>query len=284
MKRLYLVEKDVQRFIQRLKEEEKSPSTIDKYARDVRKFIKFMAGRRLSKKLMLEYKSLLIKSHKPAGVNSILAGIKTFLRYNELERFAVKRLKCQRTIFCPKEKELSKWEYSHLVKTAQVNGQERLFVIMQVICSTGIRVGELKFFTAEALRNGRIEVTNKGKTRVIFITTDLRKVLNWYCKKNCIFRGPIFISRRGNCIDRKTVWADMKKLCKNAGVSEEKVYPHNLRHLFARSYYDIRKDITRLADILGHSNIDTTRHYLVSTGMEHESDLNKMDLVLGCEV
>ena len=189
-------------------------------------------------------------------------------------------MRCQRKIFCPEEKELSKAEYSRLVRTAEQKGQWRLSMIMQTICSTGIRISELKFFTVEAIKKGRIDVTNKGKTRTIFITNQLRKALNWYCKKTGINRGIIFRTRNGKCVDRKTVWEGMKRICKEAGVNATKVFPHNLRHLFARTYYKIKKDITRLSDILGHSSIESTRIYLVSTGLEHEQDLNQMQLVL----
>ena len=280
MKKVRLKEKDVKKFIERLKAEERSENTIAKYARDLRKLIKFLDGRELSKELMLEFKETLIAKHKPASVNSILAAIGTFLKYNGLEQFKVKRMKCQRKIFCPKEKEISKAEYSRLVKTAEQNGQWRLSVIMQTICSTGIRISELKFFTVEAIRKGQIEVTNKGKTRTIFITKQLKKMLNYYCSKNGITQGIIFRTRTGKCVDRKTVWEEMKKICKEAGVCATKVFPHNLRNLFARTYYQIKKDITRLADILGHSSIETTRTYLISTGIEHEKDLNQMQLIL----
>ena len=279
--KLILQEKNVKKFVARLRDEERSQNTIEKYVRDVRKLITFLDGRELSKERMLEFKQRLIETHSPAGVNSILAAISTFFKYNNLGQFNVKRMKCQRKIFCPEEKEISKAEYSRLVRTAELKGQKRLSVIMQVICSTGIRISELKFFTVESMKKGRIEVTNKGKTRTIFITNQLRKVLDCYCKKNGIAQGIIFRTRNGNCVDRKTVWEGMKKVCNEARVSATKVFPHNLRHLFARMYYNLKKDITKLADILGHSSVETTRMYLVSTGVEHEHDLNQMQLVLG---
>ena len=281
MRRLKLNEKDVKNFEERLQEEERSKNTIKKYARDLRKLVEFLSGRELNKELMVEFKNALSKTHEPAGVNSILAAVSTFFKYNGLERFSVKRVKSQRKIFCPEERELSRAEYARLVRTAELNGNERLSVIMQSICATGVRISELKFFTVEGIARGRIEVTNKGKTRVIFVTKELRKVLNCYCKKNGITRGIIFRTRNGTCVDRKTVWEGMKKICKEARVNPTKVFPHNLRHLFARTYYKLKKDISRLADILGHASINTTRTYLISTGVEHARDLSQLKLVLG---
>ena len=280
MRKVKLTEKDVKNFVVRLKDDERSKNTIKKYVRDLRKLITFLDGRRLDKELMLEFKQSLIETHEPTGVNSILAAISTFLKYNGLEFLKVKKLKCQRKIFCPEEKELSKAEYSRLVKIAERKGKWRLSMIMQTMCSTGIRISELEFFTVEAIRKGRIEVTNKGKTRTIFITSKLRKLLGRYCQRSGIECGIIFRTRTGKCVDRKTVWEEMKELCEDADVSATKVFPHNLRHLFARTYYKIKKDIARLSDILGHSSIESTRIYLVSTGLEHERDLDKMQLIL----
>lgn len=280
-KRLQLLEKDVDKFIARLEEDERSENTIQKYKRDLQKLITFLDGRKLSKDLMNEFKEHLTLNHKPSGVNSILAAVKTFLKYNGLERFAVDPLKCQRKIFCSTEEELTQDEYKRLVNAAKYRGQNRLSTIIQTICATGIRVSELKYFTVEAARTGKIEVANKGKTRTIFVPNELKQLLNEYCHANGITRGLIFITETGKCVDRKAIWRDTKKLANEARVIPAKVYPHNLRKVFARVYYDLTHNIQRLADLLGHSSIDTTRMYLLTSGREHEQDMNRMNLVLG---
>ena len=267
-------------FEESLREEEKSHATTDKYLRDVRSFREFTGRRSVTRELLVAYKqSLIEKGYAVRSINSILASVNSLLRYLGWSECRVKSIRTQRQIYCPEEKELTREEYLRLVDTSKRKGNERLHMILQTICGTGIRVSELRFITVEAARRGEAVVTCKAKTRTVFIVNKLRQLLLRYAKRRNIKAGPIFVTRTGKAMNRTNIWREMKDLCEEAGVDPRKVFPHNLRHLFARTFYGIQKDISRLADVLGHSSIDTTRIYIVSTGFEHRRLLEQMRLV-----
>jgi len=270
----------IARFEMYLKDEERSKNTIEKYLRDIRTFQLFLSERVLNKLSVMEYKQFLIENYKPASVNSMLASIKSFFCFCGWPELTVKSLKVQKTLFSEPEKELSRTEYERLIVTAKSRHNERLCLLMQTICATGIRVSELSFITVEAARLGRAEVFCKGKRRTIFIMPRLKKLLLEYAKRSNILTGSVFISRNGTPLNRHQIWADMKALCAYASVDAAKVFPHNLRHLFARTFYSIDKDINRLADILGHSNINTTRIYTMECGNGHVQILKRLPLLL----
>lgn len=281
MKGRILTSKAVQSFKKYLREEEKSANTIEKYLRDVRAFAEYLGGAEVTKEAVIAYKSkLLAESYAVRSINSMLAslnGLFSFLGWTDCR---VKSIKLQRQIYCPEEKELTKAEYMRLVNTAKQKGNERLNLILQTICGTGIRVSELQYITVEAVKCGEAIVSLKGKTRTIFIVRELQKKLLRYAAEQGISSGTIFITRTGRPLSRTNIWREMKGLCEQAGVNPQKVFPHNLRHLFARVFYGIEKDIAKLADILGHSSINTTRIYIVSTGNEHRQRLENMRLIL----
>ena len=267
-------------FEESLREEEKSHATTDKYLRDVRSFREFTGRRSVTRELLVDYKqSLIEKGYAVRSINSILASVNSLLRYLGWSECRVKSIRTQRQIYCPEEKELTREEYLRLLDTSKRKGNERLHMILQTICGTGIRVSELRFITVEAARRGEAVVTCKAKTRTVFIVNKLRQLLLRYAKRRNIKAGPIFVTRTGKAMNRTNIWREMKGLCEEAGVDPRKVFPHNLRHLFARTFYGIQKDISRLADVLGHSSIDTTRIYIVSTGFEHRRLLEQMRLV-----
>ncbi len=267
----------IQRFERYLITEEKSAATIEKYQRDIRCFYKFLSDRDIRKEETIAYKEYLTARYAPASVNSMLVALNCFLRFIGLRDCCVKLLKIQRQIFSREDKELTKAEYHRLVMAAQGN---RLSLVIQTICGTGIRVSELQFITVEAAKCGEAVVRCKGKTRAVFIVRELRKKLLRYAAEQNIQSGMIFVTRTGKPISRTNIWREMKALCIEADVNPQKVFPHNLRHLFARVFYGIEKDIAKLADILGHSSINTTRIYIISTGMEHRRRMENMHLIL----
>ncbi len=260
--------------------EEKSPATIEKYARDLRAFVAFVNGREVDKALVLAYKNSLPETYTVTSANSMLAALNTFFKYCEWHELIVKRFRVQREAYCSEEKELTKQEYQRLVTTAEKQEDTRLSLILQTICATGIRVSELSHITVDAVKHGEAKVTCKGKTRRIFIVPELRKKLLAYIKKQGIGEGHIFLTRNGAPMDRTSIWRAMKRLCEAAKVSAGKVFPHNLRHLFARIFYSMQKDIVMLADLLGHSSINTTRIYTVTTGETHKRRIRMMKLVI----
>lgn len=268
------------KFESHLQEEEKSMATIEKYLRDVRHFLNFAEKRKIDKTLTMEYKLKLREEYAASSANSMIASLNSFLRFVKMDKCCIKQFKIQRKIYCSEEKELSREEYFRLVNTAKAKGNERLGLVIETICATGIRVSELQYITAEAAHHGEATVTCKGKTRTIFIPNRLQKKLLRYIKKQRIISGAIFVTRSGKPMNRCNIWREMKALCERAGVLPEKVFPHNLRHLFARIFYGIEKDIVKLADVLGHSSINTTRIYIVTTGEEHRRQIDKMQLVL----
>ena len=277
----YINSEIIRRFQKHLMEEEKSDATIEKYIRDVKAFVSYINGAAITKETVIAYKQhLLDENYAVRSINSMLASINSlfcFLGWNDMR---VKSLKVQQQVFCPEEKELTRAEYERLCRTAQKKHNERLCLILQTICSTGIRVSELQFITVEAVKEGKAIVSLKGKTRTIFLTKELRKKLLRYISEQQISEGPVFITRTGKPISRSNIWREMKGLCEEANVDPSKVFPHNLRHLFARVFYGLEKDIARLADILGHSSINTTRIYIVSTGYEHRRCMEQMRLVI----
>lgn len=273
-------DEDIRSFSEYLYGREMSRATLEKYHRDILSFSEFAAGRGIDKQLCLDYKAHLEKKYAVASANSMIASVNSFFKYMEWFDCCIKQFKVQKKVFCSEEDELTKNEYLRLVKTAQSKGNERLNLVLQTICSTGIRVSELKYITVEALQTGSAEVSCKGKNRVILIVSQLRTLLKDYVRKHGIFGGPIFVTKNGKALDRSNIWREMKQLCKDAKVSDKKVFPHNLRHLFARAFYKIEKDIAKLADILGHSSINTTRIYIISTGSEHRRKMENMHLIV----
>ncbi len=241
--------------------EERAEATINKYLRDVKAFVKWLGGKRATKQAVLEYKRTLVETHSPSSVNSMLSSLNMFFKFLKKTDLQVKLLKIQRNIFVDREKELSKEEYEKLLRAAKSKNNERLYLLMQTICSTGIRVSELQFITVEAIMRKEAYINCKGKHRRVLLPQGLCKILSAYIKERKIQSGSIFVTKSGKPLDRSNICHDMKKLCNDAGVLPSKVFPHNLRHLFARTYYSIEKDIVRLADILGHSGINTTRIY-----------------------
>ncbi len=263
-----------------LMNEEKSKATIEKYLRDVCAFMTFTGDRLIDKSIVLEYKEKLGEKYEISSANSMIAALNTFFRFTEWIDCCIKQFKIHRQIFCSEERELTRQEYTRLVETAKKKGNERLNLIIQTICCTGIRVSELQYITVEAVKNGETVVRCKGKTRTVFIVKELRKRLLRYIQNNELQSGAVFVTRTGKLINRTNVWREMKALCKKANVSPGKVFPHNLRHLFARTFYGIEKDIAKLADILGHSSINTTRIYIVSSGKEHRRRMENMRLII----
>lgn len=267
-------------FEKNMLEDEKSKATVEKYLRDLHCFVNFANERTIDKTLVLEYKAELAHNYALTSANSMLAALNAFLRFASWLDCTVKQFKIQKKAFCSEEKELSKAEYLSLVRTAENKNNERLSLLIQTICGTGIRVSEVEYITVEAVQRGEAVVSCKGKTRRVFIVSALRKKLLQYTKEHGIKSGMIFVTKNGKAMNRSNIWAEMKKLCKEAGVSPNKVFPHNLRHLFARTFYGIEKDIAKLADILGHSNINTTRIYIISTGAEHRRKMENMRLII----
>ena len=259
--------------------EERSVATIQKYIRDVKAFAKYAEGA-VTRETVIAYKKRLQEHYAVRSVNSMLASLNSFFAFLGWHGLRVKALKLQQQVYCPEEKELTKAEYTRLCKAAQRRHNERLNLILQTICGTGIRVSELQFITVEAAKCGKAVVRCKGKTRAVFIVRELRQKLLRYAAEQGIKSGMIFVTRTGKPIGRTNIWREMKALCIEADVNPQKVFPHNLRHLFARVFYGIEKDIAKLADILGHSSINTTRIYIISTGTEHRQRMENMRLII----
>lgn len=262
-----------------LLEDEKSPATIEKYIHDVSVFLNWSQGEILSKAIVLRYKNELAQAYAPASVNSVLSSLNSFFSFIGHHELKVRTIKIQKQIFSKSEKELTRQEYLRLLQTAQSKGNRRLYLLMQTICSSGIRVSELKFITKEAVMKGQAIIKCKGKLRCVFLPDSLCRALKAYIKEEKIPNGAVFITKNGKPLDRSNIWKDMKNLCAQAGVAASKVFPHNLRHLFARTYYAIQKDIVRLADILGHSSINTTRIYTMESGDIHRRQIQNLGLI-----
>ena len=260
--------------------EERSVATIQKYIRDVKAFMAYAQNSAITKETVIAYKKYLQENYAVRSVNSMLASINSFFSFFGWNDLKVKSLKLQQQVFCPEEKELTKEEYTRLCRAAVRKHNERLNLILQTICGKGIRVSELQFITVEAARCGEAVVSCKAKTRTVFLVKALRQKLLRYAAEQGIESGMIFVTRTGKPISRTNIWREMKALCVEANVNPEKVFPHNLRHLFARVFYGIEKDIAKLADILGHSSINTTRIYIISTGTEHRQRMENMRLII----
>ena len=259
--------------------EEKAAATVNKYLHDVGEFQMWLGEQELCKTAVLAYKSYLCGHYAPASVNAALSSLNSFFNFMEWYDLRVKNLKIQKQIFASTDKELTKAEYDRLLQAARQKKNERLYLLMQTICSTGIRVSEVRYITVEAVARGIAEINCKGKRRQVFLPKQLCQILKQYIKEQKIKSGAVFVTKNGNPLDRSNIWSDMKKLCKAANVSEKKVFPHNLRHLFARTYYSLQKDIVRLADILGHSSVNTTRIYTMETGEIHRRQIQKLGLL-----
>ncbi|MCQ2463423.1 MAG: tyrosine-type recombinase/integrase [Clostridia bacterium] len=292
----------INEFEKELVKKEKSPATVEKYVRDVEAFSDYAVydippkpclaesgiadeseNRHVTvtvtKQTVIAYKAYLTEHYAARSVNSMLASLNAFFTFTGNTELKVKSLKLQHEIFCPEEKELTKAEYLRLVNTAE-KSNKRLSLIIQTICGTGIRVSELQYITVEAVKHGEADVNCKGKTRTVFIVKELKRKLLKYINERKIKTGSVFVTKNGRPVSRSNIWREMKAICKAANVNPSKVFPHNLRHLFARVFYAIEKDIAKLADILGHSSINTTRIYIVSTGDEHRRRMEKMKLVI----
>ena len=272
--------KILQEFELYLRNEERSKATIEKYMRDVRCFVGFIGSTEVSKQSVVDYKNKLGNSYAVASANSMIAALNSFLRFCGWHDLCVKQFRVQRQAYCSEEKELTRAEYLRLLEAANKKHNERLNLIIQTICGTGIRVSELQYITVEALGKGEAVVNCKGKNRRIFIVPELKKKLLRYVKEQKISSGAVFITRNGKPVSRNNIWKEMKSLCEQAHVAPSKVFPHNLRHLFARTFYGIEKDIAKLADILGHASINTTRIYIVTTGAEHKRKMEHMRLII----
>ena len=259
---------------------EKSEATIEKYLREAARFAAWLEGGTLDKAAARAYKDRLDGTRAPSGVNGAVAALNCLFDFMGRPECRLKAVKVQRKIFRDEARELTQSEYRRLLAAAGERRNERLLLVMEAICATGIRVSELRFFTVEAVRAGRAEVTNKGKTRTVFLPGKLQRVLLKYAKRRRISSGPVFVTRTGRPLDRSNIWHDMKALCGQAGVEAGKVFPHNLRHLFARTFYGMEKDIVRLADVLGHADVNTTRIYTMESGETHRRQLEKMRLVI----
>lgn len=280
MRERKITENIILNFENHLTEQEKSPTTIEKYIRDIRAFSAFMGRKAIAKETVILYKKYLQENYAVRSVNSMLASVNSLFAFLGWHDLKVKSLKFQQQVFCPEEKELTKAEYYRLCTAAKHKHNKRLNLILQAICGTGIRVNELQYITIEAVKHGEAVVNCKAKTRTIFIVRELKQKLLRYAAEQGIKSGMIFVTRTGKPISRTNIWREMKALCKEANVNPQKVFPHNLRHLFARVFYGIEKDIAKLADILGHSSINTTRIYIISTGTEHRKRMENMHLIM----
>ena len=266
-------------FQEHLQKEEKSAATVEKYLRDVRAFVMFTKGQPITKEVTIAYKKYLEENgYAIRSINSMLASLNSLLDFLGWTACKVKTLRCQRQIYCTEEKELTKEEYMRLLDASK--NQVQLNTIIQTICGTGIRVSELRYFTIEAVRRGEVSVHCKNKIRTILVPGKLKRLLLDYAKRKKIASGAIFVSKNGLPINRSNIWAQMKRLCKKAKINPEKVFPHNLRKLFARTFYSMEKDIAKLADILGHESIETTRIYIMTTGVEHRRKIERLGLVV----
>ena len=280
MKRQKLQETMIPPYETALREAEKSAATMEKYLHHVRQFVAHDAGRRIDKALVLEYKTRLGKLYAPSSANAALAAVNGFLRFWGFESCCVKPFKVQKQVYCSEEKELTREEYVRLIKAAKEKSSERLALLLETICATGIRVSELPYITVEAVARGEAVVHCKGKTRTVFLPAALQKKLRRYMQRQKIQSGPVLITRTGKPMNRSNIWREMKALCERAQVAPSKVFPHSLRHLFARTFYSIDHDVAKLADLLGHSNINTTRIYIITTGAEHRRKMETMRLVI----
>lgn len=276
---MIITDQQISDYISSLKERECSENTISKYNRDLSNFRKYIETAELTKELIVLYKKQLVERYSSASVNSMLAPLNGLLDFIGMPQLKVKPIKIQRTQFRNESRNITRDEYTRLVKAAEASSP-RLALIIQTICSTGIRVSELYYITADAVMRGFADIHNKGKSRRIFLPDKLRELLKKYMNKEKRLAGAVFVTRSGKPVDRSNIWHAMKSVCKKANVNAGKVFPHNLRHLFAQQHYEKFHDLSRLCDILGHSNVSTTRIYTADCGLEHIRQLNSMELIL----
>ena len=274
-----ITEETLAAFARQLGEEERSPATLEKYLREVRQFAAFLGGREVTRELAAAWREELAARQSPATVNGKLTALDRLLAFLGWEDCRVKHLRVQRQLFRDSARELSREEYARLVETARRLGRGRLSLLMETSCAPGIRGSEVRYITAEAVREGRTEIALKGKIRTILLPGKLCRKLEKYARQKKITSGELFLTRSGRPMSRKQIWAEMKGVCRAAGVAPSKVFPHNLRHLFARCFYRVSRDVAKLADVLGHSSIETTRIYLISTGAEHARTLDQLRLI-----
>ena len=280
MKMDRITEEALEAFRQSLCINERSSGTVEKYLRDVRNFADWLMGTQLTAEAAIGWKEYLLeKNYNPITINSMLSALNSFLSFIGMD-FKIRFLKVQKRIFRDESRELTREEYTHLIETAKNLRKDRLALIIETIGATGIRVSEVSYITVEAARVGKVQINLKGKIRVIMLPNRLCRKLLKYAGKNKITSGEIFLTKGGRALSRKQIWAEMKSICEKAGISASKVFPHNLRHLFATVYYRVYKDIAKLADLLGHSSIETTRIYLLSTGKEHAREIEELGLVV----
>ena len=277
-KQFFITPENILQYAAYLRNEERAAATIVKYIRDIRVFADFLGGEKITKQAAIEWKENLRTTHEATSVNSMLAAVNGFFAFLGHD-IKVKPFKIQHKTFLPTEKELASQDYDKLLDTAWEQGNKRLYFAIQTIGATGIRVSELKFITVEAVKKGRADVANKGKIRTIFIPDNLRAMLLNYAQKHSLNSGSVFVTKKGKPLNRSNLWAEMKKLAMTAGVDPEKVFPHALRRHFALKFHDKAKDLSKLADVLGHANISTTRIYLKSSGAEHRKLINSLGLV-----
>ena len=269
----------IENFENYLINEEKASATLEKYIRDIKAFFEWISGTEIDKQKVLNYKEYLIGKFAPTSVNSVLSSLNSFFEFNNWYELKVKMLKIQKQIFAQNDKELSKTEYERLLDAAKAKSNQRLYLLMQTICSSGIRVSELQYVTVEAIKLRKATINCKGKMRIVILPKELCRMLTEYAKTQKITSGSVFVTKTGKPLDRSTIWKMMKALCESARVSKYKVFPHNLRHLFARTFYTLQKDIVRLADILGHSSVNTTRIYTMESGEIHRRQIQKLGLL-----
>ena len=270
----------IDRYIRYLREQERSEATVQKYRHDLMGLCAELSGEPLTKVALVAWKQGLVGRLSPASVNAALAAVNGYLKFFGWGELCLRPLKIQRSAFLEERKELTRAEYARLVEAANRKENERLALVIQTLCATGIRVSELRFITVAALQSGRAEIHNKGKFRLVFLPEKLRKLLKKYVQRQKKTAGAVFTTRTGKPLDRSNIWRDMKRLCRSANVPEEKVFPHNLRHLFARTFYSLEKDLSRLADILGHSSVNTTRIYTAESGAVHARQVERLGLVV----
>lgn len=270
----------IRKFKEQLYYNEKSTATIQKYVASIEKFTEYLNGEELTKERLLEYRKWMEQRYSPQTVNVEISAINAWLKFCKMDSLRLKMLRVQRESFLSEEREITKAEYQKLLSTAKRIGKERLYLIMMTLGGTGIRISELKYITVEAIQCGRAQIRMKGKNRTILLPEKLCKRLKRYVKKRGICSGYIFRTRSGKPVDRSNVWHEMKAISEEAGIRKEKVFPHNFRHLFARLFYSMEKNIAHLADVLGHSRIETTRIYVAASARDYERILNRMELIL----
>lgn len=279
MQNYKLTDEDIEKYAEQLVLEERAGATIEKYLRSIRAFAAWLGGDSVTKTAINAWKEQLAARYAASTVNCALSALNGLFRFLSWNDCRVKFLRVQRRLFRDSRRELTKEDYLRLINTASSSGNERLALLMETICACGIRVSEVRFITVAAARGGTAQVNLKGKIRTIMLPRKLCRKLLSYCRAKNILSGEIFLTGRGKSLSRQQIWRSMKQLSRRSGISAGKVFPHNLRHLFAVTYYRAHRDIVKLADILGHSSVETTRIYLVSSGSEHRRQIAGLGLI-----